>query len=159
MESYQWHCDDSRLHYYGEPAAGKPAAAEVYRQGYISDVNPFVPDGWTGTCQFPQITKGGLKDSWQHGRDLYGVYGDLLGFLPKPSEGSWADKVKYRVTNNLITSQVAGMVLNGMWDTGAAYPLLTQVSVLFVHHLQHDNNPTATDRLMVFPYRRPVSTL
>jgi acid phosphatase len=54
---------------------------------------------------------------------LYGVYHDLLGFLP----GNAEDKVTFRVTQNVITSEVAGMVLNGMFGTEADYPLLIQV--------------------------------
>jgi acid phosphatase len=74
-----------------------------------------------GTCQFPQITAGGLGDSWQHGKDLYGVYHDLLRFLPDDSE------VTFRVTQNVITSEVAGMVINGMFGTEAEFPLLIEV--------------------------------
>lgn len=87
-----------------------------------------MPSGWIGSCQFPQITPGGLDDSWQHGADLYGVYGELLGFLPGRHE-DFAEKVKYRVTNNVITSQVAGMLINGMWDTTEPFPLLIQVRI------------------------------
>jgi 2-phosphoxylose phosphatase len=76
-----------------------------------------------GTCQFPQITAGGLEDSWQHGKDLYGVYHDLLGFLPDDSD------VTFRVTQNVITSEVAGMVINGMFGTEAEFPLLIEVRV------------------------------
>ena len=52
-----------------------------------------------------------MDDSWQHGKDLFGVYHDLLNFLPKNLNG----KVSYRVTNNQITSQVAGMLVDGMY--------------------------------------------
>lgn len=94
--------------------------------------NPFeaTTTGWKGSCQFPQITSAGLDDSWQHGADLYGVYGDLLGFLPArdDEEETWRKQVKYRVTNNVITSEVAGMVINGMWGTTASVPLLIQPS-------------------------------
>jgi hypothetical protein len=78
---------------------------------YTSETNPFAQAGFNGSCQFPQITKQGLDDSWQHGKDLYGVYHDLLGFLPDDLN----NKVSYRVTNNQITSQVAGMLVSGMY--------------------------------------------
>ena len=81
-----------------------------------------MPAGFNGTCQFPQITRDGLDDSWQHGKDLYGVYHDLLRFLPDQLE----DKVTYRVTNNVITSQVAGMLIEGMYKTPAMVPLRIQ---------------------------------
>ena len=67
-----------------------------------------------------------MEDSWQHGADLIGVYRDLLGFLPSQDEPG-SSKVKYRVTNNVITSQVAGMVVNGGWDTTDDYPFHIQV--------------------------------
>lgn len=64
------------------------------------------------------------------------MYGDLLGFLPArgaqqqeeadEEEEAWRSQVKYRVTNNVITSEVAGMVINGMWGTTASAPLLIQ---------------------------------
>ena len=78
---------------------------------YTSETNPFAQTGFNGSCQFPQITRQGLDDSWQHGQDLSGVYHDLLGFL----SDKLSDKVTYRVTNNQITSQVAGMLIDGMY--------------------------------------------
>lgn len=62
------------------------------------------------------------------------MYGDLLGFLPARDDETavasalrdGSGKVKYRVTNNVITSEVAGMVINGMWGTTASIPLLIQ---------------------------------
>jgi 2-phosphoxylose phosphatase len=130
VESYQWNCNDEGLYFYGQPfdnGASSLHAAQSYWQGYISPVNPFVPSGWIGTCQFPQITSGGLDDSWQHGQDLWGVYHDLLGFLPE-RDSNWQSKVTYRVTQNVITSQVAGMVINGMWGTTSSVPLIVQAS-------------------------------
>ncbi|KAG9257651.1 histidine phosphatase superfamily [Emericellopsis atlantica] len=127
VEPYQWNCDDQGLYFYGRPFDGHDAA-KGYRAGFISDVNPYVPSGWIGSCQFPQITPGGLDDSWQHGADLYGVYGQELGFLPAKGDKSFDDKVKYRVTNNVITSQVAGMLINGMWGTTEDVPLHVQAT-------------------------------
>lgn len=111
-ESYGWSCDDQGLFYYGRPLnpAGNESSS-TYWSVYTSDINPFAQTGFNGSCQFPQITRQGLDDSWQHGKDLYGVYHDLLGFLPKNLNG----KVSYRVTNNQITSQVAGMLIDGMY--------------------------------------------
>ena len=127
VEPYRWDCDDQGLYYYGQQLAeGTRKAARGYWQGYISDINPFVPPGWIGTCSFPQITSGGLDDSWQHGRDIYGVYHDLLAFLPSRSSATWRNKVLYRVTNNVITSQVAGMLISGTWGTTDSIPLTIQ---------------------------------
>ncbi|KAI5465274.1 histidine phosphatase superfamily [Mariannaea sp. PMI_226] len=126
IESYQWNCGDQGLYYFGRPfnPNGKPAA-EGFWQGFQSDINPFSPSGWIGSCQFPQITAGGLDDSWLHGKDLYEVYHDLLHFLPSRND-NWRSKVIFRVTNNQITSQVAGMFINGMWDTTESVPLIIQ---------------------------------
>jgi hypothetical protein len=89
---------------------------------FTDPTNPFSQTGFNGSCQFPQITRQGLDDSWQHGKDLYGVYHDLLRFLP----AHISDKVTYRVTNNVITSQVAGMVVNGMYAPKKNVPLQIQ---------------------------------
>jgi acid phosphatase len=82
-----------------------------------------MPSGFVGTCQFPQITAGGLDDSYQHGKDLYGVYHDLLHFLPDDV----TEAVSFRVTQNMITSQVAGMLINGMFKTQDNIQLLVEV--------------------------------
>ncbi len=126
MESYHWDCGDQGLYYFGQSSPG-PETAQGFWQGYLSPVNPFVPQGWVGTCQFPQITSGGLTDSWQHGADLYAVYHDLLGFL-RGRLDDWRSRVAYRVTQNVITSQVAGMVVSGMWATADPVPLVIEAA-------------------------------
>jgi hypothetical protein len=122
-ESYRWECEDQGLFYYGQPLnpAGNESAS-TYWSVYTNPINPFPQSGFNGSCQFPQITREGLDDSWQHGKDLYGVYHDLLNFLPS----SLSSKVSYRVTNNVITSQVAGMLINGMYAPKTNTPLLIQ---------------------------------
>ncbi|KAF2000748.1 phosphoglycerate mutase-like protein [Amniculicola lignicola CBS 123094] len=128
-EFYPWDCSDEGLFFYGQPLNpnGKDSAA-TYWDVYTSKTNPFTASGFAGTCQFPQITREGLDDSWQHGKDLYGVYHDLLGFLPK----NIGDKVSYHVSSNVITSQVAGMLINGMFDPKGSktIPLKTQPSAI-----------------------------
>ena len=122
-ETYTWDCTDEGLFYYGKPLnpIGN-ASASTYWSVYMSSSNPFPPLGFNGTCQFPQITRGGLGDSWQHAKDLYEVYHDLLDFLPDEP----GDEVVYRVTNNVITSQVAGMVVATMYNPATNFPLLIQ---------------------------------
>jgi hypothetical protein len=122
VESYPWNCDDEELFYYGQPKSGNKSTP-VHWQKYQSPTNPFIPSGFLGTCQFPQITAAGLDDSWQHGQDIYGVYHDLLGFLPDNA----SEKVSFRVTQNVITSEVAGMVISGMFNTQNDVPLLVEV--------------------------------
>ncbi|KAI1104841.1 phosphoglycerate mutase-like protein [Jackrogersella minutella] len=126
VEPYHWDCNDQGLYYYGSPFGGDDKRpAEGFWKGYISPINPYTPSGWIGTCQFPQITSAGLDDSWVHGRDLYEVYHDLLRFLPGRGQ-DWRTKIAYRVTNNVITSQVAGMLINGMWGATESVPLMIQ---------------------------------
>ncbi|KAI1815072.1 histidine acid phosphatase [Poronia punctata] len=126
VESYHWDCDDQGLYYYGSPFEGDDKRpANGYWQGFTSPVNPYVPSGWIGTCQFPQLTAAGLDDAYVHGEDIYGVYHDLLGFLPGRHE-DWRSKVAYRVTHNVITSQVAGMLIGGTWATTDSIPLLIE---------------------------------
>ncbi|KAH6856151.1 histidine acid phosphatase [Chaetomium sp. MPI-CAGE-AT-0009] len=130
VEPYQWNCDDQGLYHHGEPFGKPQKATPAYWQGYTSEVNPFVPSGWIGSCQFPQITSEGMSDSWQHGEDLYAVYHNLLNFLPGRNDPSWRRKVAYRVTHNTITSQVAGMLIHGMWRTTERVPLLIQADAV-----------------------------
>lgn len=89
--------------------------------------NLFPVSGFPGTCVFPQITRSGLQDSWQHGRDIYEVYHDLLDFLPDELDQK---RMEFRVTNNVITSQVAGMVIGGMYGEEEAVPLHVQVCLV-----------------------------
>ncbi|KAI0394607.1 histidine acid phosphatase [Xylariaceae sp. FL0594] len=135
VEPYHWDCDDEGLFYYGSPFEGDKRPAKGYWAGFTSTVNPFAPSGWVGTCSFPQLTSAGLDDAYVHGQDIYGVYHDLLGFLPsRDQEGEdWREggKVMYRVTQNVITSQVAGMLISGTWaapDDDANVPLLVEAA-------------------------------
>nr|XP_023907927.1 uncharacterized protein LOC112019643 [Quercus suber] len=125
-EGYPWDCDDEGLFYGGKPINpyGNHSAS-TYWSVYTSTSNPLAPEGFNGTCQFPQITRGGLDDSHQHGADLKAVYSDLLGFIPKHYD---PDLVSYRVSNNVITSQVASMLIAGMYPSRSAHdtPLLIQ---------------------------------
>jgi 2-phosphoxylose phosphatase len=123
-EGYAWDCNDQGLFYYGEPLNPTDhAAASTYWNVSLSPVNPFAPTGFNGSCQFPQISRGGLDDSYQHGEDLYEVYHDMLHFLPDRADQS----VVYRVTNNVITSQVTGMLIKAMYpDINGPYPLQIQ---------------------------------
>lgn len=120
VEPYEWNCDDTRLRVYAEmmgEAAEHRSPGNSYLKTHFPSDNPFVTAafGWRGSCRFPQLTRGGLVDAWQHGADLYGVYHDLLGFLPAATDrASWAAQTAFRVTNNEITSETATMVLGGM---------------------------------------------
>ncbi|GME39877.1 hypothetical protein GTA08_BOTSDO02250 [Neofusicoccum parvum] len=130
VESYSWDCDDEGLFYSGAPLnpSGNDSA-RTYWSVFTSPSNPFAPTCFNGTCQFPQITRGGLDDSWQHGRDLWGVYHDLLSFLPSSANTTTSPALEFRVTNNVITSQVASMLIAGMLPAAPSpFPLHIQPS-------------------------------
>ncbi|KAK5129619.1 hypothetical protein LTR08_003018 [Meristemomyces frigidus] len=126
VEHSSWHCDDAALFYGGKPL-NPPGngSASTYWTVSTPPSHPLVPQGFPGNCQFPQITREGLDDSHQHGVDLKAVYSDLLAFLPQEYDG---DVTTYRVTNNVITSQVASMLIAGTYPARAnsATPLLIQ---------------------------------
>lgn len=161
MEEYAWYCSDEGLFYYGEPLnpTGDPSAP-TYWDVYTTPTNPFPPQGFNGTCQFPQITREGLEDSYQHGKDLFTVYHDLLHFLPSQPDNN---SIAYRVTNNVITSQVAGMVVQAMYPSiTGPFPLLVQpdsidslepayacnaASTLYADYSVGGNNPNWTAHL------------
>ncbi|KAJ6015653.1 hypothetical protein N7540_010244 [Penicillium herquei] len=123
VEVSPWHCNNEALFYYGAnlPTHGSKSSAKAYWNVYNSSSNPLVPEDLK-----EHITRGGLDDSWQHGHDLYEVYHDLLRFIPEKYD---PNLVSFRVTNNIITSQVASMVISGMFGGEQAqqnFPLLVQ---------------------------------
>ncbi|KAI0966112.1 histidine phosphatase superfamily [Xylaria arbuscula] len=148
VEPYHWDCDDQGLYYYGAPFGTDPRRpAQSFWEGFESPANPFVPSGWIGTCQFPQLTAPGLDDAFVHGQDIYGVYHSLLNFLPSRDndDDSWRSKVVYRVTQNVITSQVAGILIGGTWDTTSSTPLL--VAAVGIDSLEPQYSCLAADAL------------
>lgn len=102
----------------------------VYGQAYSDPANPFLGSYVNGTCQYPQLTIGGLLDGYQHGRDLRAVYGDKLGFLPSSPDQEGSDaKVWLRSTSSALTQSSAGGVLQGLWpDHEDPIPLHQQAS-------------------------------
>lgn len=112
-EDVSWDCDGSG------PVVGlsssKVDITQVEWQASVPPANPFatlVGPGFLGsTCQFPSITAEGLADSFTHGSDLRRVYAKRLNLHDKfdPSVG------RIRVTNNVITSQVASGLLRGLF--------------------------------------------
>lgn len=67
-----------------------------------------------GTCQYPQLTIGGLLDGYQHGRDLYAVYSKKLGLIPETLEEN-DKRVWFRSSTAALTQGSAGGVLRGLW--------------------------------------------
>ncbi|KAK4204786.1 histidine phosphatase superfamily [Triangularia verruculosa] len=106
-EPSPWNCDDIALFSYSSPLTpASPPSKPAYHSPFTSPLNPFLPSpiGLQGTCAFPQITLPGLTDSHHHGHDLLSVYFPLI----TPSTA------QFRVTNNPITSQVAGALLSAL---------------------------------------------
>lgn len=65
-----------------------------------------------GSCQYPQLTLGGILDGYQHGRDLWAVYGDSMKLLPSSPD---SQKVWFRSSSSPLTQDSAGAVLRGIW--------------------------------------------
>lgn len=90
IEGYPWDCNDSGLFYYGEPLnpAGN-SSAPTYWSVFEDAANPYNGQAgrFAGNCEFPQITREGLDDAWQHGKDLYAVYHGQLGLIPTSKDG------------------------------------------------------------------------
>ncbi|KAF8421702.1 histidine acid phosphatase-like protein [Tirmania nivea] len=119
-EDVNWDCSNTELKFYGESKGSGWDANRIWWKTYQDPLNPLRIEQWHGNCQFPQETKGGLEDSRRHGKDLYMLYGERLRLLPKKPDNSTV----FRVTSNVITSQVAGALLQGM------YPLAQNTGVL-----------------------------
>ncbi|KAK5081056.1 hypothetical protein LTR70_009318 [Exophiala xenobiotica] len=132
QEQYPWLCNDESLYYYAAPSDN--SAAQIVWNISQSPLNPFKPTGFpNSTCQFPQITAGGLLDSRQHGADVFSVYHDLLSFLPSTFD---ADRIFFRVTNNVITSQVAAQVAVGMYPSLDSHTVPVTVQPVNVDSLE-----------------------
>ncbi|EAL17540.1 hypothetical protein CNBM1060 [Cryptococcus deneoformans B-3501A] len=122
----QWDCSKEGPYHYAKDANGLNTAP-VYWQAQANTRNPFEytvgPGFLNSTCQFPSITSEGLDDAYIHGKDLRGVYHDKLKFLPNKGE---KDKYKFRVTNNVITSQTLSGLVSGLFPGGHEYDALIQ---------------------------------
>ncbi|KAK4655784.1 hypothetical protein QC762_0053610 [Podospora pseudocomata] len=121
VEPHPWNCNNIAIYSYSSPLTpGSPPSIPGYHSPFTSPLNPFPPSplGLQGTCNFPQITTQGLSDSYQHGLDLLSVYSPLIS--PTSAE--------FRITNNPITSQVAGALISALLPpkTTTTTPLLIQ---------------------------------
>jgi len=128
VEDILWNCNDEGQIFYGQNATGPGSEViPIKWWSYTDAANPFtVLQGFNGSnCQFPQMTAEGIADSWTHGFDLASVYKDKLGFLPKELD---PNRMHYRVTNGVITSQVLGGVIKAMYPDLSNYQALIQNS-------------------------------
>ncbi|KIK54122.1 hypothetical protein GYMLUDRAFT_177836 [Collybiopsis luxurians FD-317 M1] len=134
-EDIPWDCTDAESVYYGKGPAGAPGVASdptvVQWSAYTNPDNPFtntVGPGFVGSnCAFPQITADGIDDSFTHGSDIRSVYASRLGLSTKID----ATTFKVRVTDNQITSQVAGGLLRGLFPDSSQVAALIQINDAF----------------------------
>ncbi|KAJ5884741.1 histidine acid phosphatase [Penicillium taxi] len=123
-EDQTYNCDDVRPYLYTAPDSNSSSPIPMYGQTYTDLTNPYAKGYVNGTCQYPQLTIGGFLDGYQHGRDLWAVYGDKLGLLPSSPE---SQKVWFRSSHSPLTQQSAGAVLRGIWpDHDGTLPLHQQ---------------------------------
>ncbi|KAH8823131.1 histidine phosphatase [Flagelloscypha sp. PMI_526] len=123
-EDVAWDCSGEGPVYYGRNLTGAGAQASVIQwAGYRDPQNPFStsigPGFVNSNCQFPQQTAEALEDAHTHGADLRKVYGRLLRLGDSPN----LDEFRIRVTNNVITSQVAGSIVSGLFPNAASRPV------------------------------------
>ncbi|KAL0578188.1 hypothetical protein V5O48_003819 [Marasmius crinis-equi] len=127
-EDVSWDCTHAgQIHGGRGPSGASADLVQVQWNTFNDQSNPWtnsVGPGFVGSnCQFPAITPQGLEDSRTHGHDLREVYAPLLGLKSSfdPSQAT------IRVTNNVITSQVAAGLVKGLFpDT----PLTSPAQVL-----------------------------
>ncbi|KAJ6606452.1 phosphoglycerate mutase-like protein [Mycena vulgaris] len=115
-EDVSWSCTgEGPIHGAKGPSGLSSDVTEIQWQAYRNTQNPWTNSVGPGfvdtTCQLPQITTEGLADSHIHGSDLRSVYASRLG-LGQRLDPSIA---QIRVTNNDITSQVAGGLVKGLF--------------------------------------------
>ncbi|KAM3070549.1 hypothetical protein ACMFMF_008002 [Clarireedia jacksonii] len=112
-ETVPFNCSDILTYLYAGPPSGQQPIP-VYGQTYTSPQNPFLSTYIPGTCQYPQLTIGGLLDGYAHGHDLRSVYGTNLSLLPStPSPQS----TYFRSSESPLTQQSAGGVLRAVWPS------------------------------------------
>ncbi|KAJ7837045.1 phosphoglycerate mutase-like protein [Mycena olivaceomarginata] len=128
-EDVAWSCIGEGPVAYGKgPSGVSSEVTEIQWQAFRSNDNPWINSvgpGFVGsTCQLPQITADGIVDSHTHGSDLRAVYASRLG-LGQQFNPSTA---QIRVTNNVITSQVAGGLVKGLFPGTENAAVLIQSS-------------------------------
>ncbi|KAF7913297.1 hypothetical protein BELL_0974g00010 [Botrytis elliptica] len=114
-ETVPFNCSDISPYLYAGPHdTTLEQPIPVYASTYTDAHNPFLGNYISGTCQYPQLTIGGLLDGYQHGRDLSGVYGATGKLSLFPATPS-LEKTYFRSSESPLTQQSAGGVLRGIW--------------------------------------------
>ncbi|PWY97721.1 phosphoglycerate mutase-like protein [Testicularia cyperi] len=110
-----WDCNDYRQISYGVGAAGASDlhAYGIYRKIENPSWHPLTSILWNGTCDQGMLTAEGLRDSIQHGKDFWSVYGPK-GVNPLLTNGVNEKDVYFRTSNADRTYQVSGGLLSGM---------------------------------------------
>ncbi|KAL4967056.1 histidine phosphatase family protein [Aspergillus stella-maris] len=128
-ENQDYNCDNIHPHLFAAPASSSTDQQQplpVYAKTYTEDANPFVTDYVNGSCQYPQLTIGGLQDGYQHGHDLRALYIDKLGLIPSTLQEN-DHRVFFRSTSSPLTQGSAGGVLRGLWpEYSGPLPLYQQ---------------------------------
>ncbi|KAJ6608626.1 histidine phosphatase [Mycena sp. CBHHK59/15] len=130
-EDVSWSCIGEGPVYYGKGPNGVSSdTTEVQWQAYTSSQNPWTntvgPGFINTTCKLPASPNHSRRigDSHTHGVDLRAVYASRLGFGQRLDTST----VQIRVTNNVITSQVAGGLLKGLFPGTDNVAVLIQSS-------------------------------
>ncbi|KAG0078119.1 hypothetical protein BGZ90_005907 [Linnemannia elongata] len=112
-ENQPFDCSTIDAYFYSVGAQAGDDPVPMHADVYTDPNNPFMEAlPYVNTsCMFPQLTLGGLLDGFQHGKDLWTVYGDKLGIIPKEP----SNKVWLRSSSSPLTQQSAGGVLRGIW--------------------------------------------
>ncbi|KAF7942971.1 hypothetical protein EAE96_010920 [Botrytis aclada] len=114
-ETVPFNCSDIFPYLYAGPRdTTMEQPIPVHASTYTDAHNPFLSNYISGTCQYPQLTIGGLLDGYQHGRDLSGVYGTTGKLSLFPTTPS-LEQTYFRSSESPLTQQSAGGVLRGIW--------------------------------------------
>ncbi|KAN0109872.1 phosphoglycerate mutase-like protein [Russula decolorans] len=111
-DGIEWNCSGVRQFTYDG------GGARLSHEVITPPDHPFAQQIWSGSCEEGQLTAGGFHDSKVHGKDLWDLYHDGLGFLRSvdPSE------ISVRTTYVDRTEHVASGVLAGMDHSTARRP-------------------------------------
>lgn len=116
-----WNCSD-----YDEFSFGGPGAANIFHTTFTPPWHPFISLIWNGTCDEGQLTREGLEDAKQHGKDFWSVYSTKLGLLHSVNEKDFF----VRTSTETRTFEVAGGMLAGMQPSliNKSFPVHNQPS-------------------------------
>ncbi|KAJ5288887.1 hypothetical protein N7478_001917 [Penicillium angulare] len=125
-EDQEYNCDNIHVITVSSTVNSSLESISMYSETYTDPANPFASRSVSGSCQYPQLTLGGVLDGYRHGRDLWAVYGEQLGLLPSSPD---TKAVWFRASGSPLTHASAGAVLRGIWPNyDGPLPLHQQAS-------------------------------